>query len=180
MLLRCRSQRNTVATKDRLITRPAQLEQRKRHSMRHCAKPTALVEGYSTDPTIQVGFNVADSVVAEAQDQIGQVMRAPGERKQFAQMNTGRIRHTRYAEGIEFAMNAGELISSIAGTELGIVTPITGDLYDINFVWYADSLQGLKDLQDKLNASEEYQELFANGSELFESKYESNIVMMVS
>ncbi len=95
-------------------------------------------------------------------------------------MNTGRIRHTRYAEGIEFAMNAGELISSIAGTELGVVTPITGDLYEINFVWYADSLQGLKDLQDKLNASEEYQELFANGSELFESKYESNIVMMVS
>lgn len=140
----------------------------------------SFVEGYSADPTLQVGFNVADSVVAEAQDQIGQVMRAPGERKQFAQMNTGRIRHTRYAEGIEFAMNAGELISSIAGTELGIVTPITGDLYDINFVWYADSLQGLKDLQDKLNASEEYQELFANGSELFESKYESNIVMMVS
>jgi len=139
-----------------------------------------FVEGYMADPKIQVAFNTADSVVSEAQDQIGQILRAPGERKQFAQMNTGRIRHTRYAEGIEFAMNAGELISSIAGTELGIVTPITGDLYDINFVWYADSLQGLKDLQDKLNASEEYQELFANGSELFESKYESNIVMMVS
>ena len=80
----------------------------------------ALWKAISTDPTIQVGFNVADSVVAEAQDQIGQVMRAPGERKQFAQMNTGRIRHTRYAEGIEFAMNAGQVISSIAGTELGI------------------------------------------------------------
>ena len=140
-----------------------------------------LSEGYMADPTNH-GSNsmLQTSVVAEAQDQIGQVMRAPGERKQFAQMNTGRIRHTRYAEGIEFAMNAGQVISSIAGTELmGLVT-ITGDLYDINFVWYADSLQGLKDLQDKLNASEEYQELFANGSELFESKYESNIVMMVS
>ena len=27
---------------------------------------------------------------------------------------------------------------------------------------------------------EEYQELFANGSELFESKYESNILMIVA
>ena len=95
-------------------------------------------------------------------------------------MNTGRIRHTRYAEGIEFAMNAGELISSIAGTEMGLMSPVTGDLYDLNFVWYAESLQGLMDLQGKLNASEEYQELFANGSELFESKYESNILMIVA
>ena len=139
-----------------------------------------FVEGSMADPKIQVAFNTADSVVSEAQDQIGQILRAPGERKQFAQMNTGRIRHTRYAEGIEFAMNAGELISSIAGTEMGLMSPVTGDLYDLNFVWYAESLQGLMDLQGKLNASEEYQELFANGSELFESKYESNIVMMVS
>ena len=139
-----------------------------------------FVEGYMSDPKFQVAMNTADSVVSEAQDQIGQVMRAPGERKQFAQMNTGRIRHTSYAKGIEFAMNAGETISSIAGEELGIVTPLTGDLYDINFVWYSESLQGLKDLQDKLNANEEYQEMFASGSEFFESKYESNIVMMVS
>ena len=56
------------------------------------------------------------------------------------------------------------------------MSPITGDLYDINFVWYADSLQGLKDLQDKLNASEEYQETFRKRfNEFFESKYESNI-----
>ena len=139
-----------------------------------------FVEGYMADPKIQVAFNTADSVVSEAQDQIGQILRAPGERKQFAQMNTGRIRHTRYAEGIEFAMNAGELISSIAGTEMGLMSPVTGDLYDLNFVWYAESLQGLMDLQGKLNASEEYQELFANGSELFESKYESNILMIVA
>jgi len=77
-------------------------------------------------------------------------------------------------------MNAGELISSIAGTEMGLMSPVTGDLYDLNFVWYAESLQGLMDLQGKLNASEEYQELFANGSELFESKYESNILMIVA
>ena len=139
-----------------------------------------FVEGYMADPKIQVAFNTADSVVSEAQDQIGQILRAPGERKQFAQMNTGRIRHTRYAEGVEFAMNAGELISSIAGTEMGLMTPVTGDLYDINFVWYAESLQELMDLQGKLNASEKYQELFANGSELFESKYESNILMIVA
>jgi len=60
------------------------------------------------------------------------------------------------------------------------MAPVTGDLYDLNFVWYAESLQGLMDLQGKLNASEEYQELFANGSELFESKYESNILMIVA
>ena len=46
-----------------------------------------FVEGYMADPKIQVAFNTADSVVSEAQDQIGQILRAPGERKQFAQMN---------------------------------------------------------------------------------------------
>ena len=79
----------------------------------------SLLEGIWLIQQIMAAVNMSDSVVAEAQDQIGQVMRAPGERKQFAQMNTGRIRHTRYAEGIEFAMNAGRSIFlNLSGTEL--------------------------------------------------------------
>ena len=140
----------------------------------------SFIDGYLSDPKYQVAMGAADSVMADAQDQIGMVLRAPGERKEFAAMNTGRVKNTHMAQGVEFAVGAAELCSSITGTEFGLVVPVTGDRFEINFVNYADSLQGLRDLDEQLMANEEYQAMFANSTEMFENQYNTRIVRLVS
>jgi len=139
-----------------------------------------FVDGYMSDPKYQVAMGTADSVMADAQDQIGMVMRPPGERKEFAAMSTGRVKNTHLAQGVEFAVGAAELCSTITGTEFGLVVPVTGDRFEINFINYADSLQGLRDLDEQLMANEEYQSMFANSTEMFENQYNTRYVRFVS
>ena len=86
----------------------------------------------------------------------------------------------REAQGIEFAVNAAELCSSITGNELGLVVPVTGDRFEINFVGYADSLQGLRDNDEQLGANEEYQAMFAASKEMIENQYETRFLRFIS
>ena len=140
----------------------------------------SFVDAYTADPKFQVAMGTVDSVMADGEDQIGMVLRAPGERKEFASMNTGRVKSTHLAQGIEFAVNAAELCSSITGNELGLVVPVTGDRFEINFVAYADSLQGLRDNDEQLGANEEYQAMFAASQEMFENQYSTRFLRFVS
>ena len=140
----------------------------------------SFVDAYTADPKFQVAMGTVDSVMADGEDQIGMVLRAPGERKEFASMNTGRVKSTHLAQGIEFAVNAAELCSSITGNELGLVVPVTGDRFEINFVAYADSLQGLRDNDEQLGANEDYQTMFAASQEMFENQYSTRFLRFVS
>ena len=132
----------------------------------------SFVESYMSDQELTGTFNMFASFVGEVQDQIGQVIRQPGERKAFAQMHKGRIRHTHFQEGLELIMKVADHVSEISGTEAGLIAPVTGDQYEIIFVNYADSLQELRTSVENWSADETYQDMFAQGSEYFENSFD--------
>ena len=132
----------------------------------------SFVESYMSDQELTGTFNMFSSFVGEVQDQIGQVIRQPGERKAFAQMHKGRIRHTHFQEGLELIMKVADHVSAISGTEAGLIAPVTGDQYEIIFVNYADSLQELRTMVENWSSDETYQSMFAQGSEYFENSFD--------
>jgi len=132
----------------------------------------SFIESYMTDPELTGKMNMFSSFISEAQDQIGQVIRQPGERKAFAQMHRGRIKSTHFQEGLELIMKLADHISELSGTEAGLIAPVTGDQYEIIFVNYADSLQELRGMVENWSTDETYQDMFVQGSEYFESSFD--------
>jgi len=132
----------------------------------------SFVESYMSDQELAGTYNMFSSFVSEVQDQIGQVIRQPGERKAFAQMHRGRIKSTHFQEGLELIMKLADHISSVSGTEAGLIAPVTGDQYGIIFVNYADSLQELRGMVEDWSTDEEYQNMFVQGSEFYQDSFD--------
>ncbi|MBG01636.1 MAG: hypothetical protein CL470_05120 [Acidimicrobiaceae bacterium] len=132
----------------------------------------SFTESYMSDPELTQKMNMFSSFVSEVQDQIGQVIRQPGERKAFTQMHRGRIKNTHFEEGLELIMKLADHISELSGTEAGLIAPVTGDQYEIIFVNYADSLQELRGMVENWSTDETYQNMFVQGSEYFENSFD--------
>ena len=132
----------------------------------------SFVESYMSDQELTGTFNMFSSFVGEVQDQIGQVIRQPGERKAFAQMHRGRVKSVNLHAGMDWAMRVGDYVSELSGTEQGLVVPVTGDQYELIFVSYADSLHDLRSMVEHWSVDEGYLALFDEGIELFEPKFE--------
>ena len=136
----------------------------------------SFLENYMADQQMMSAISMSSSFIAEMQDQIGEVIRPPGERKAFAQMHRGRLKSDGVVEGMELILELTNHVSELSGSDAGLVRPVTGDQYGISFVSYAGSLQELKDMTDHWTTDEKYQELFARGPEYFESEFDVTYV----
>ena len=129
-------------------------------------------ESNMADQQIMAAINMSSSFIEDMKDQIGQIIRPPGERKAFAQMHRGRVKSVNLHAGMEWAMRVGDYVSELSGTEQGLVVPVTGDQYELIFVSYADSLHDLRSMVEHWSVDEGYLALFNEGVELFEPKFE--------
>ena len=129
-------------------------------------------ESTMVDQQIMAAINMSSSFIEDMKDQIGQIIRPPGERKAFAQMHRGRVKSVNLHAGMDWAMRVGDYVSELSGTEQGLVVPVTGDQYELIFVSYADSLHDLRSMVEHWSADEGYLALFNEGVELFEPKFE--------
>ena len=129
-------------------------------------------ESNMADQQIMAAINMSSSFIEEMKDQIGQIIRPPGERKAFAQMHRDRVKSVNLHAGMEWALKMGDYISELSGTEAGLVAPVTGDQYELIFVLYADSLHDLRSMVEQWSVDEGYLDLFNEGIELFEPKFE--------
>ena len=132
----------------------------------------SFLESYMSDQQMMAAINMSTSFMVDIQDQIGEILRPPGERKAFAQMHRGRLKSTGVAEGTELILELTNHVSELSGSECGLIRPVTGDQYGVMFVAYADSIQGLKDMTDSWVTDEKYQEMFTKSPEYFESEFD--------
>ena len=129
-------------------------------------------ESNMADQQIMAAITMSSSFIKDMKDQIGQIIRPPGERKAFAQMHRGRVKSVNLHAGMDWAMRVGDYVSELSGTEQGLVGPVTGDQYELIFVSYADSLHDLRSMVEHWSVDEGYLALFNEGVELFEPKFE--------
>ena len=132
----------------------------------------SFLESYMSDQQMMAAINMSTSFMVDIQDQIGEILRPPGERKAFAQMHRGRLKSTGVAEVTELILELTNHVSELSGSECGLIRPVTGDQYGVMFVAYADSIQGLKDMTDSWVTDEKYQEIFTKSPEYFESEFD--------
>ena len=123
-------------------------------------------ESNMADQQIMAAVNMSSSFIEDMKDQIGQIIRPPGERKAFAQMHRGRVKSVHLHAGMDWAMRMGDYISELSGTDQGLVVPVTGDQYELIFVSYADSLHDLRSMVEHWSVDEGYLALFNEGVEL--------------
>ena len=131
-----------------------------------------FTESYMADQQLTAAMNVSSSFIDETQDQIGQVIRQPGERKAFAQMHKGRVKSVNLHAGMDWMLRTADYVSELTGTEAGVVAPVTGDQYELIFVNYADSLQELRGMVESWSVDEGYLALFNEGVDLFEPQFD--------
>jgi hypothetical protein len=140
----------------------------------------SFTESYMSDPELVGTINLFTSFVSEVQDQIGQVLRQPGERKSFTQMHRGRVKSEHMHAGLDWMLRTADYVSELTGTEAGIVAPVTGDQYELIFINYADSLQELRGMVETWGVDEGYLELFAEGVQLFDPTFDVTYNRMIS
>ena len=132
----------------------------------------SFLESYMSDQQMMAAINMSTSFMVDIQDQIGEILRPPGERKAFAQMHRGRLKSTGVAEGTELILELTNHVSELSGSECGLIRPVTGDQYGVMFVAFADSIEGLIDMTVSWVTDEKYQEMFTKSPEYFESEFD--------
>ena len=89
----------------------------------------SFLESYMSDQQMMAAINMSTSFMVDIQDQIGEILRPPGERKAFAQMHRGRLKSTGVAEGTELILELTNHVSELSGSECGLIRPVTCLLY---------------------------------------------------
>lgn len=112
------------------------------------------------DTQIQSAIRMASGLFTSAQDSIGRVMRAPGERGAIANVNTANMHMPAMADAVAFALEVAEYVSSNYDSEVGVMTSLTGNRSGIMFLQYGESMDELAKLGETLEADEEYLAFF--------------------
>lgn len=124
-------------------------------------------EAIMTDTELQSGIRMATGLVTDAQDTIAQVLKAPGPRKKWAQVNTAAMNMSAVANAIGFALEVAEFVEAKTGTPTGVITSVTGNRSGLMWIAYADSLDEVAENGQKLETDPDYLAFFARSEALF-------------
>lgn len=119
------------------------------------------------DEQLASAMRMSSGLFTSAQDTIGRVLRAPGDRGNYANVNTAMMHMPAMTDAVAFALEVAEFVSANHGTEVGVMNATTGPRAGIMWLSYADSLDELAQLGEGLEADEDYLSFFKRSSDLF-------------
>lgn len=132
------------------------------------------------DAEIQGAIRMAADLMTSAQDTIGRIQVAPGERSAYASVNTAMISLPNIAEAVGLAIEIAQYVTDSHGTQVGVITAITGPRAGLMWLSPADSLAGLGELGEALAADGTYMEFFKRSEGLFvDGSLEASIWQML-
>lgn len=118
------------------------------------------------DAEIQSAIRMSADMITDAQDLIGKVLNSPGERGQFAWIDTVRIHMPAAQEALAFCMEVTEFAEAQMGRGLGLINAYTGDRAQVAFVAYGSSLDDLEQANAGLEAEPEFQTYYKRSEDL--------------
>ncbi len=110
----------------------------------------------ATDPEIAAAVRLGATLTTNAGESIGQIMRPPGERKQYTAFNSAEVQLAEVTDVVPFVLEIAESASEITGNEVGVARPFTGQMNQVLWFSFHDSLDALAQAQAKLDASEDF------------------------
>ena len=93
-------------------------------------------------------------------DVIGRIVVPPGDRGAVAETTGARLHMPAAFAAIEFAAEAAEIAASKLGRPIGLITAMTGDMSRLMWIGYGDSLDHIAADNAKLEADDEFRELY--------------------
>ncbi len=122
------------------------------------ASPWASLGDYETarnslmgDPEIQGAIRMAADLMVSAQDTIGKIHVPPGDRSAYASVNIAMMSLPNVAEAVGLALEIAQYVTDNHGTQVGVITAVTGPRAGLMWVSHADSMAALGELGEALN-----------------------------
>lgn len=119
------------------------------------------------DPEIQGAIRMAADLMVSAQDTIGKIQVPPGDRSAYASINIAMMSVPNIAGAVGLALEISEYVKANHGTELGVITAITGPRAGLMWVNHGDSMAALGELGEALAGDATYMEFFKRSEGLF-------------
>lgn len=121
----------------------------------------ALRAALLTDEEYQGALRLGDHLFdGTMDDTIWNVRIPPGEPDAISQVSSVNVQLTRVVDAMTFAAEVASTVQSITGRTVGMVTAATGDRSRLVWVGYSPSLAAVQEDGEKLEANEDYLDLF--------------------
>lgn len=151
------------------------------------ASPWASLGDYETtrnsmmgDAEIQGAIRMAADLMTSAQDTIGKIHVPPGDRSAYASVNTAMVSLPNITEAVGLALEIAQHVTEHHGTQVGVITAVTGPRAGLMWLSQADSLAALGELGEALAGDGTYMEFFKRSDGLFvDGSLEASIWQML-
>lgn len=119
------------------------------------------------DAELQSVLRMGASIFSGGQDFLVQIRRPAGDQGPLAVANTARMHMPRVTDAFAFAIEAAEISENATGRPTGIATAVTGDRSQLMWFGYQDDLDAFAADQAKLEADDDYLDLYKRSEDLF-------------
>jgi hypothetical protein len=106
-------------------------------------------------------------IITSVQDTITQIIKPPGQRSTFAQVNVAMMHLPVVADSIAFAVEVAQYVDEQTGNTTGVMTAMTGNRAGLMWAGFSDSLDDLAANAQQLETDPHYIEFFARSEHLF-------------
>lgn len=138
------------------------------------ASPWATLGAYeaaraslAADDELASAIRLATGMVTDVQDAIAKIIKPPGDRQNYATVNTVMMQLTAVTEAVPMALEVAEHVEQVSGNALGVLTAVTGNRAGLMWLGHSASMDDLADQADKLEADADYMAFFKRSETVF-------------
>ena len=121
----------------------------------------------ASDDQLQMVIRMAAGYTSNMQDSIAQILKAPGDRGTYAQVNTVMMFMPAVADAIAFALEVAEFVDQKIDQNVGVLTAVTGNRAGLMWLGYSDSLDELAENGQTLETDPDYLAFFKSSEDKF-------------
>ncbi len=121
----------------------------------------------AVDDGLQSVVRLASSLILETRDTITQVLRPPGDRSAIVTVNRAMMHMPAVAEAIPFALEVSDFVKAKLGSDLGVMTAVTGNRAGLAWMGFSDSLDQASQDQQALETDPDWLAFFTRSEHLF-------------
>ena len=127
----------------------------------------AVRTAITADAQMQSLVRTGGAMLTGVQDTIGQVLKAPSGRGQYASVSVASMYMPAVADAVPFAIEVAEYAQGKMGRDVGVIAAATGNRSGIMWLSFAESLDQMMDDRQALETDPGYLDFFKRSENLY-------------
>lgn len=124
-------------------------------------------QAVAADPVMQSLMRTGGGMLRSVQDTIGQILKAPGERRVYASVSMAQMHMPAVSDAIPFALEVAEFAGQKTNREVGVMAAKTGNRSGIMWVSFADDLDEMMEQSQALETDPDWLQFFKRSEGLY-------------